>query len=70
MERLVTAVQRDSSSRYYRITYHRENGTQGQYFTTEVNGEFAILDFILRTGNSRESVISVEVRVGKRWRRV
>lgn len=53
--------------RHYRITYRKPGGSQGAYFIAEENAEFAIIEFKLRTGNSRECVICVDVQQGKDW---
>ena len=53
--------------RHYRITYRKPDGSQGTYFIAEENAEFAIIDFKLRTGNTRESVICVDVQQGRNW---
>ena len=53
--------------RHYRITYQKADGFRGACFIAEENAEFAIIDFKLRTGNSRESVICVDVQLGKDW---
>lgn len=52
---------------HYRITYQKVDGSRGAYFIAEENAEFAIIDFKLRTGNSRESVIRVDVQMNKDW---
>ena len=52
---------------HYRITYRKSDGSRGAYFIAEENAEFAIIDFKLRTGNARESVICVDVQQGKDW---
>lgn len=53
--------------RHYRITYRKPDGSQGAYFIAEENAEFAIIEFKLRTGNSHESVIRVDVQMNKDW---
>lgn len=55
---------------HYKIYYRRKDGTHGTYFIASENAHFAVTDFMLRTGQSRESVISVEVQGGRRWVRV
>ena len=53
--------------RTFRITYRREGGTLRYYFTAEENASFAVTDFLLRTGNVRESIVSVEIAWGHSW---
>lgn len=53
----------------FRIHYRRKNGTNGIYYIKEANASFAITAFLLRTGNERESVISVEMASGHDWKR-
>ena len=55
---------------HYKIYYRRKDGTHGTYFIASENAHFAVTDFMLRTGQSRKSVISVEVQGGRRWVRV
>ena len=55
--------------RTFRITYRRKDCTLGHYFITGENACFTVTDFLLRTGNARESVISVEIAWGRGWRR-
>ena len=43
------------------------DGTLGLYYTIEENACSAVTDFLLRTGNPRESVVSVEGALGRRW---
>lgn len=49
----------------FRVRYKLEDGTEGAYFVMEENTVFAALDFTMRTGHSRESIISVEPWDGK-----
>lgn len=56
--------------RNHRITFRRENGDTGYFYIAAENATFAITDFMLMTGNSRASVVSVEVDVSHRWIRV
>lgn len=54
----------------FRIRYRREDGVLGTYYIREENAYFAIVAFIMRTKNARESVISVESASGRSWKRV
>ena len=57
----------ERTGRTFRITYRRKEGTLGHYFTTEENASFAVTDFLLRTGNTRESIFAVEIAWGHSW---
>lgn len=57
----------ERTGRTFRITYRRKDGTLGLYYTIEENACSAVTDFLLRTGNPRESVVSVEGALGRRW---
>ncbi len=54
----------------FRIHYKRRDGTPGIYYIKEANANFAITAFLLRTGNKRESVVSVDASDGKDWKRM
>ena len=54
----------------FRIHYKKENGQSGIYYIRETNAGFAVTAFLLRTGNSRESIVSVEISYGRNWERV
>lgn len=56
--------------RNHRITFRRENGDTGYFYIAAKNATFAITDFMLMTGNSRASAVSVEADVSHRWIRV
>ena len=49
------------------ITYRRKDGTLGLYYTIEENACSAVTDFLLRTGNPRGSIVSVEIAWGRDW---
>ena len=53
----------------FRIHYKKGNGQSGIYYIRETNAGFAVTAFLLRTGNSRESIVSVEISYGRNWER-
>lgn len=54
----------------HRIRYSRGENKMGLYYILADNADDAILEFVMRTGRERSSVIQVEVRVGKHWSKV
>lgn len=56
-----------SEKNSYRVQYQNKSGEVRYYYTKEENAIFAVTDFCIRTGNPRESVISVEAYLGHVW---
>lgn len=54
----------------HRITYSYGENKMGMYYILAYNANDAILEFVMRTGKERSSVIQVEVCVGKHWSKV
>ena len=52
--------------RSFRITYMHDDKS-AQYYIAAENSTWAIMDFALRTGNARESIVLVEVQDGRKW---
>ena len=53
----------------FRISYSTPEQPNGVYYIASENAFNAETDFLARTHHSRESIISVEVRVGHEWRK-
>lgn len=60
---------RKSEMYSYRIRYQKKTEERLFYIKAE-NASSAVTDFLLRTGSTRECVISVEESAGREWKRV
>lgn len=58
-----------SGKSLYRVRY-RKDGKDMRFYIMAENAISAIIDFQLRTGETRECVICMEVAVGHDWKRV
>ena len=51
----------------FRIKYRRGDGAEGVYYLAEQNAAFVATMFSLKTGRSKDCIISIEVKAGHKW---
>ena len=62
MEKKIKAV--------YRVRYSTPEKPDGVFYTGADNAASARLNFMMQTNNPRESICTVDARVGNEWRRM
>ena len=63
----VNAVESKSS---FRIRYRKVDGAEGVYYLAEQNTAFVATMFSLKTGRPKDCIISIEVKVRRKWVKV
>lgn len=54
----------------FRIQYRKGDGAEGVYYLAEQNAAFVATMFSLKTGRPKDCIISIEVKVRRKWVKV